>query len=147
MLSKTAEYAIRALVYIQLQNWEEKRPGFKEIAKNIESPEHFTAKILQVLTRHDLIKSIKGRNGGFFFDKKNKDLQLQKIIIAIDGEKSFTQCGFGFKICDHENKCPLHDDFSELRENYSFLIQKRTIQFLAKKILKGEAVLNQNIKQ
>ncbi len=146
MLSKTAEYAIRALVYIQLQNWEEKRPGFKEVAKNIESPEHFTAKILQVLTRYDLIKSLKGRNGGFFFDKENEDLQLYKIIVAIDGEKSFTRCSFGFKSCDHENKCPLHDDFSELRENYTVLVKKRTIQSLAKKILNGEAVLTQTIK-
>lgn len=146
MLSKTAEYAIRALVYIQLQNWNEKRPGFKEVAKNIESPEHFTAKILQVLTRFSLIKSLKGRNGGFFFDKENEDLQLYKIIKAIDGEKSFTQCGFGFTICDHENKCPLHDDFSDLRSNYTVLVKERTIQSLAKKILQGDAVLTQKIK-
>ncbi|WP_101310309.1 Rrf2 family transcriptional regulator [Labilibaculum manganireducens] len=145
MLSKTAEYAIRALVYVQLQNWEEKRPGFKEIAKNIESPEHFTAKILQVLTRFDLIKSLKGRNGGFFFDKEHEDLQLYKIITAIDGEKSFISCNFGFKGCDHENKCPLHDDFSELRKNYTVLVKKRTIQSLAKKILSGEAVLTQKL--
>lgn len=146
MLSKTAEYAIRALVYIQLQNWDEKRPGFKEVAKNIESPEHFTAKILQVLTRFDLIKSLKGRNGGFFFDKEHEDLQLYKIIAAIDGEKSFIRCGFGFKSCDHENKCPLHDDFSKLRENYTVLVKERTIQNLAKKIMNGEAVLTQTVK-
>ncbi|MDM8159311.1 Rrf2 family transcriptional regulator [Labilibaculum sp. K2S] len=146
MLSKTAEYAIRALVYIQLQNWEEKRPGFKEIAENIESPEHFTAKILQVLTRFSLIKSLKGRNGGFFFDKEHEDLQLYKIITAIDGEKSFISCSFGFKSCDQENKCPLHDDFSELRKNYTVLVKERTIQSLAKRILNGEAVLTQNIK-
>jgi len=145
MVSKTAEYAIRALVYIQLQNWDEKRPSFKEVAKNIESPEHFTAKILQVLTRFDLIKSLKGRNGGFFFDKENEDLQLYKVILTIDGEKSFTRCGFGFKSCDHENKCPMHDDFSELRDNYTVLVKERTIQSLAKKILNGEAVLTQNI--
>ncbi len=145
MLSKTAEYAIRALVYIQLQNWEEKRPGFKEIAKNIESPEHFTAKILQILTRFDLIKSFKGRNGGFFFDQDSEELQLHQIIVAIDGEKSFTRCSFGFKSCDHENKCPLHDDFAELRDNYAALVKVRTIQSLAKRILNGDAVLTQKV--
>jgi DNA-binding IscR family transcriptional regulator len=54
MLSKSAEYAIRALVYIQLQNWEGKRPGYREIAREIESPEHFTAKILQIMTRFNM---------------------------------------------------------------------------------------------
>lgn len=143
MLSKTAEYAIRALVYIQLQNWEQKRPGFKEIAKNIESPEHFTAKILQILTRFELVKSNKGRNGGFFFDPDKEDLQLHPIIVAIDGEKSFTRCSFGLKSCDKNKKCPLHDDFSELRDNYAVLVKERTIQILAKKILSGKAFLTQ----
>lgn len=145
MLSKTAEYAIRALVYIQLQNWEEKRPGFKEIATNIKSPEHFTAKILQILTRFELIKSFKGRNGGFFFDQDSEELQLHRIIFAIDGEKSFTQCSFGLKSCDENNRCPLHDDFSELRDNYAALVKERTIQTLAKRILNGDAVLTQKI--
>ncbi|WP_372755505.1 Rrf2 family transcriptional regulator [Labilibaculum sp.] len=145
MLSKTAEYAIRALVYIQLQNWENKRPGFKEIAINIKSPEHFTAKILQILTRFELIKSIKGRNGGFFFDPNRKDLSLNQIIIAIDGEELFTRCSFGFEKCDGNNRCPLHDDFAELRNNYAVLVKKRSVQSLAKKILSGKAVLTQNI--
>ena len=37
MLGKTTEYAIRALVYIYIQNIEGERPGFKEIAKMIDS--------------------------------------------------------------------------------------------------------------
>lgn len=146
MLSKTAEYAVRALVYIQLQNWEDKRPGFKEIAKNIKSPEHFTAKILQILTRYELIKSIKGRNGGFFFDPNSKALSLHQIIVAIDGEKLFTQCSFGLEKCDNNNRCPLHDDFAELRDNYTVLVQERTIQSLAEKIRSGKAILTQDNK-
>lgn len=39
MLSKSTEYAIRALVFVQLRNWEKKRPGVGEIAKEIEAPE------------------------------------------------------------------------------------------------------------
>ena len=145
MLSKTAEYAIRALVYIQLQNWEGKRPGYREIAREIESPEHFTAKILQVMTRFDLINSLKGRNGGFAFDERDEPLQLYRVIVAIDGEKSFTHCSFGFKSCDGENKCPLHDEFSKIRNNFEKLVKTETIQNLAVRIKSGEAVLTQKI--
>ena len=69
MLGKTTEYAIRSLVYVFIQNQEGKRPGFKEIAKKINSPEQFTAKVLQNLARAELISSIKGRGGGFFFNR------------------------------------------------------------------------------
>ncbi len=71
MLSKSSEYAIRALVFIQLCNWEKKRPGVGEIAKEIEAPEAYTAKILQTLTKNKLLDSMKGRGGGFFFMKIN----------------------------------------------------------------------------
>ncbi len=145
MLSKTVEYAIRALVYIQLQNWEGKRPGYRKIAQEIESPEHFTAKILQIFTRFELINSMKGRNGGFAFDETMKPLQLFRVIAAVDGEKSFNKCSFGFKSCDVKNKCPLHDEFSKIRENFESMVKKETIQSLAQRIREGKAVLTQKV--
>lgn len=145
MLSKTAEYAIRALVYIQMQNWEGKRPGYREVAREIESPEHFTAKILQTMTRFGMIYSLKGRNGGFAFDEGDEPLPLYRVIVAIDGEKAFTRCSFGFKSCGGENKCPLHDEFSKIRNNFYKLVRTETIQLLAERIKDGSAVLTQTI--
>ena len=74
MLVKSTEYAIRALVYIQLQNWNKKRPGVIEIAKEIEAPAAYSAKILQTLTRHKLVDSMKGRGGGFFLTMELRTL-------------------------------------------------------------------------
>lgn len=105
MLGKTSEYAIRALVYVYIQNLEGKRPGFKEIAKKIDSPEQFTAKVLQNLTRAKLISSMKGRGGGFFFDHPATPLTLYEIIRVVEGEVFFSKCGFGLKRCDSENPC------------------------------------------
>jgi len=141
MLGKTTEYAIRALVYIFIQNLEGKRPGFKEISEKIDSPEHFTAKILQNLARAELISSMKGRGGGFFFDQPSVALTLYEVISALEGEKSFTKCGFGLKRCDANNPCPLHNDYSAAREGFFRLVNKETIQSLACKINEQKAVL------
>ena len=96
MLSKTTEYAIRSLVYISVQNKKGMRPGFKEIAKEINSPEQFTAKVLQKLTKNKLVHSMKGRGGGFFFSE-NEFPSLYDTIIIMEGENYFTKCGFGLK--------------------------------------------------
>ncbi len=80
MLSKSTEYAIRALVFVQLRNWEQKRPGVGEIAKEIEAPEAYTAKILQILTKNKLMDSMKGRGGGFFFKDNQSSLTLYDVI-------------------------------------------------------------------
>ena len=142
MFGKTTEYAIRALVYIFIQNQEGKRPGFKEISKKIDSPEQFTAKVLQNLARAQLISSMKGRGGGFFFEQSASPLTIYDVIRVMEGEKFFSKCGFGLKRCDGENPCPLHDDYSLVREDFSRLVRKATIQSLAQKINEQKAVLS-----
>ena len=51
MFSKTCEYAIRATIYIASESSAGKRCGIRDIARKIESPEPFTAKILQRLVK------------------------------------------------------------------------------------------------
>lgn len=142
MLSKATEYAIRALVYIIMQNKKGKRPGFKEIAKEIDSPEQFTAKILQILTKRGLLQSVKGRGGGFFFNDLSKSISLYDVINVMEGPEFFKKCGFGLKNCDAENPCPLHDEYMIIREIYYQLTNKTSIQSLADKISAKKAVLS-----
>ena len=141
MLSKATEYAVRALVYIAIQNAEGKRPGFKEIAQKIDSPEQFTAKILQTLARKGLIGSAKGRGGGFFFQDHRNALPLYDVVTALEGDWSLSKCGFGLKSCDAENPCPLHQEYLPIREGLYNLLKKETIQSLAVKILGNTATL------
>ena len=142
MLGKTTEYAIRSLVYIYIQNTEGKRPGFKKIAKNIDSPEGFTGKVLQIITRNGLVSSMKGRGGGFFFDNSEKPLTLLDVINVTEGQGFFHKCGFGLKLCDDHNPCPMHDEYTTVRNSFYNLVNKTTIQSLANKINKREATLN-----
>ena len=141
MLGKATEYAIRALVYIYMQNQAGKRPGFREISKKINSPEQFTAKILQNLAREKLVRSMKGRGGGFFFDHPAALLPLYEVIRVVEGESFFNKCGFGLKRCNSENPCPLHDEYSPVRERFFSLVKNVTIQSLAAKIYDNKGVL------
>ena len=141
MLSKTTEYAIRALVYVYIQNQNGRRPGYKEISKEIDSPEQFTAKVLQNLARAALVSSMKGRGGGFFFEDSLAALSLYEIIRVIEDEKFFSKCGFGLKSCDCKNPCPLHNDYYPVRKGFYNLVKNTTIQSLANKINEHKAIL------
>ena len=140
MFSKEAEYAIRALVYIQSKNMNGKKPGVEEISNTIDSPRFFTARILHRLTKMGFIGSQKGRNGGFFFDPKRPVLPLKEVITAIDGDKLFTGCGFGLKQCDENHPCPLHNQYALIRNALNTLTTTQTIQSLA-----GNFTLNQTL--
>lgn len=142
MLSKSAEYAMRALVFIQLRNWEQKRPGVGEISREIEAPESYTAKILQTLTKRKLLNSMKGRGGGFFFTENQSNLSLYDVIHVVEGDACFHKCGFGLKQCNNDNPCPLHEKYKVLRDGFFKIVNTETIKSLSEKILQGSAVLN-----
>ena len=136
MFNKETEYALRGLVYIQMQNFQGRRPGIAEIAQEIEAPPFYTAKILQRMVRNGFVSSLKGKGGGFYFDKDAKDLSLKDLIVSVEGSKTLTSCAFGLKYCDGENPCPMHDKYALIRESINHLVSDETIQSLARKYTK-----------
>lgn len=137
MFNKETEYALRGMVYIQIQNLKGLRPGIAEIATEIEAPHFYTAKILQRMVRLGLVFSIKGKGGGFYFNSENPELPLKDIIQATEGSKTYSGCGFGMKHCDESNPCPLHKQYAPIREAINKLVSDETVQSLAKKTLEG----------
>ena len=140
MFNKETEYALRGMVYIQLQNFDGKRPGIAEIAEQIDAPHFYTAKILQRLVRQGFIESQKGKGGGFYFDTKKADVSLKQLIIATEGDSLFCGCGFGLKQCDENNPCPLHDKYAAIRDALNQLVTEENVQSLAQKTLRGEVM-------
>ena len=134
MFNKETEYALRGLVYIKIQNLQERRPGIEEIAKEIEAPRFYIAKILHRLVRAGFVESLKGKGGGFFFDPEKPDLSLETLISATEGDRSFSGCGFGLKQCSDNNQCPLHEKYVPVREKIKKLVSEESVQSLAKKV-------------
>ena len=138
MFNKETEYALRGLVYIKIQNLNKRRPGIDEIAKEIDAPRFYIAKILQRMVRAGFVKSMKGKGGGFFFDPEKSDIRLDTLISAIEGDRSFSGCGFGLKQCNDEDPCPLHEKYAPIRDKIRRLVAQESVQSLAKKVYKNE---------
>ncbi|MGK0254330.1 MAG: Rrf2 family iron-sulfur cluster assembly transcriptional regulator [Mariniflexile sp.] len=142
MFSKACEYGIKAAIFIAINSYENKRVGPKAIAKEINSPQAFTAKILQDLVRHDIVYSIKGAHGGFMLDKnKISSIKLSQIVQAIDGDKIYNGCGLGLEICDENHPCPVHDKFKVVRDELKHMLENTTLEELALNIKSGESFL------
>jgi Rrf2 family protein len=142
MFNKETEYALRGLVYIQIQNARGRKPGIAEIAKEIETPQFYMAKILQRLAKQGLVQSAKGKGGGFYFDKDKPDLPLKEVIQFTEGTEFFNSCAFGLKKCSDDNPCPMHERYALIRESISQMVTQESIQSFANKILNGHASIN-----
>ena len=142
MFNKETEYALRGLVYIQVQNTRNHKPGIAEIAKEIETPQFYMAKILQRLAKQGLVQSAKGKGGGFYFDKNKPELSLREVIQFTEGTEILNSCAFGLKICNDDNPCPMHERYKEIRESIGQMINQESIQSFAHKIISGNASIN-----
>ena len=141
MFSKACEYAIRASLYISFKSSGGAKLGIKEISEEIDSPAHFTAKILQTLTREGIISSIKGPNGGFFVDPKAKPVPLNAIVKAIDGDNILHSCSLGLKECSDRFPCPIHHDIKLYKEKLRKIMKEKTLQQLGNDLAKGKTFL------
>ncbi|MDZ7845357.1 MAG: Rrf2 family transcriptional regulator [Owenweeksia sp.] len=97
MFSKACEYGIKASICIAQKQSNNQRVGLREIAKTIDSPVAFTAKILQILTRAGYLISTKGPSGGFVLAYPARDISLAEIVAAIDGDAIFTHAAWDWR--------------------------------------------------
>jgi len=141
MFSQAAKYAAKAVIYIWTQSLEDRKVGAKEIGSKIDSPEAFTAKILQTLVRAKLIGSIKGPNGGFFVDESHAKFTLKDIIKVIEGDNLFAGCSLGLPNCSEKNPCPLHFEVVKVRKELDTMLTSKSIKLLAVEVIKGETRL------
>lgn len=142
MFSKACEYGIRASIFIATKSSEGVRVGIKDVAKEIDSPEPFTAKIMQILTRNGIIHSAKGVGGGFEVSTEAlKSIKLIQIVDAIDGDTVYKGCGIGLKECSETQPCPVHNQFKKIRELLLTMLTNTTLEELALGVNAGDFYL------
>ncbi len=112
--SRSAEYAIRAFVYLA-EVPEGKYAMVKNIAEECDIPTHFLAKILQQLARKGFLRSSKGPTGGFTLRRPPEEINLLEIVDAIDGLEEYQRCLGGMAECNDDAPCGMHDSWKELR--------------------------------
>jgi Rrf2 family transcriptional regulator, nitric oxide-sensitive transcriptional repressor len=105
MISQTAEYALRAIVYLADQRNEPHTTA--QIADASVIPAGYLAKVMQSLGRARLVHSQRGLKGGFVLAKDPKDMTLLEVVNAVDPIRRFHECPLG--LATHQGDlCPLH---------------------------------------
>ncbi|HET8736534.1 MAG TPA: Rrf2 family transcriptional regulator [Pricia sp.] len=128
MFSKACEYGIRAATYIATQSLTGRRVSLREIAEEIDSPMAFTAKILQQLSRNQILDSAKGAAGGFEIERARIDqIRLGDIVFAIDGNAVYAGCGLGLRECNAAKPCPVHDKFVAIRNDLQQMLENTSL--------------------
>lgn len=105
MLSQTVEYALRAVVFLAQ---EPKTPRTSnEIFEHVQVPLSYLRKIMQQLTKGNIVESHRGKSGGFVLKKSPDALTILEIINVIDLMRPLESCPLkNGSSCN--TLCPLH---------------------------------------
>ena len=119
MFSQTAEYALRAVVW--LANNDDAPMTTNEIAKATQVPPDYLSKVLWALGRSGLVHAQRGKNGGFTLATPAEELSILDVINAVDPVQRIVSCPLGLK--GHEQLCPLHrrldDALRQIEETFA----------------------------
>lgn len=133
--SKKCEYGLQAVLFMATQTNDCVFPA-EEISNKLDIPKEFISKILQSLTESGIIKSKKGKSGGFKLAKHPSKIKLIDIVDAIDGLDSFNSCLLGFRECSPDKPCPVHEQWGVLRTKAYEMLSSETIDKFKEKTLK-----------
>ena len=141
MFLKSTEYAIRATLYIAKNGDIDRKLSIQEISKAINSPQAFTAKILQTLSANAIVLSTPGPKGGFYMTDKARNLSMNSLLNAIGEGRFFDKCILGLNKCSDVKPCPMHAQYKPLKEKLRKMFDEKTIGSLAQKLDGGNTFI------
>ena len=126
MLSRTSQYAMRAMLYIA-EHGSESPVLAKDIAQQTRIPRQYLSTILRDAVRAGLLKSSRGRGGGFKLARPNHRIRLLDIFKSYEDINAKTGCPFGQARCSDEKPCAFHDHWKPVAEAYEKMLRETTV--------------------
>lgn len=137
LFSRTAQYAIQALVFM-VGHGKRELVSARSIADQLGVPAPYLSKIMQLLSRGGFVESYRGPRGGFRLRDDAAGLSLLELAVLVEGPSTTDHCVLGLKTCGDEHPCPLHRRWIPVKERVIALLRRHTVGMLAKAIRTGK---------
>jgi Rrf2 family protein len=137
MLSKKAQYALQALMYMADKN--PYQPTLiADISEKRSIPIKFLENILLQLKNAGVLDSKKGKGGGYYFRLAPEDIPLARIIRLIDGPIAMLPCVslYFYERCKNcnESHCGIHDTMVLVRDATLKILENKTVADLSRSV-------------
>ncbi len=135
MLSRAADYAVRAVVYLAGLE-----PGLRvaqhEIARAIDAPNTFAGKVLQRLVASGLVDSRRGKAGGFCLTERGRTGSMYDVVVAVDGHPALNDCLSASGRCARAPFCAAHRVWGIAQSQVVGILKAARIEALAEETVR-----------
>jgi len=124
--NKTTSYSLNILSYMANNG------GGNISADSLHSklgiPYQYLRRVLTTLSKNGIIRSSRGRLGGFELGRDKKDIYIADIIEITEGFENFNKCVLGFHECPFDDKCAIHDLWEESRNKVLSVLKETSVE-------------------
>jgi Rrf2 family iron-sulfur cluster assembly transcriptional regulator len=114
-LTRRGDYAVRAMLALAVMDGD--RPvSARRIAERMDIPVRFLPHVLSDLVRAGLVVGTTGRTGGYRLARRPADLDLLRIVDAVEDDGDAARCVLRGGPCGVDGRCAVHDAFSAATE-------------------------------
>jgi len=131
-LSNSSQYAIRILSYMALHR-EEHFLNATQLSDKLQIPYKFLTKIMTEVVKSGLVISIRGRDGGYKFNKATSEITLDEILNIFHDYIKDEECVLGIGFCNNVCKCALHDQWVEPKILMQKMFRESSLEDIAGK--------------
>jgi Rrf2 family iron-sulfur cluster assembly transcriptional regulator len=128
--SGRTEYAIRGLSELASRAGEA-FVMLDDVVTGTDLPRDFLAKIFQDLVRAGILKSARGRGGGFALAHPPHEVTLMNVVEAMEGPNRLDRCVIGLDKCSDAMPCAQHDLYKPIRQRLRDYLMTTTLADLA----------------
>ena len=133
-LTSKGRYAVMAL--IDIAKFDNINPvSLRDISLRQGISVDFLEQIFSKLKKSEIVKSIRGTQGGYILSKKPSEIKLNNIFDAIDEKVKTVQCKKeSKKSCNGKSsKCVTHDLWNELETHINSFFEQKSLEDLVSK--------------
>lgn len=125
-LSTKGRYGVKAMVDLAL-NYGTAPVSIKTISKRQNISEYYLEQLFSPLRKADLIKSIRGAQGGYVLNREPKDIKISDIIYVLEGPIEVSDCVDGSS-CDNLQYCATRILWKKIQDSIDSVIKSITLQ-------------------
>lgn len=136
VVSMAVEYAMIAMVYLALRHSPSAKKKKRvitvdEISKETGISISFLSKIMLLLYRAGLVRSSRGRNGGYLLAKPPERISCHDVLKAVEGPVRMNVCQIEPEKCPATFSCPFYSMWCELQSNVENILSSYSLHSIA----------------
>lgn len=126
-LSTKGKYGLKAIFELSLHVEEGPIP-LNVIASRQKIPEQYLEQIFSILKKSQLIKSVRGAQGGYLLNENPKNITVGDVLSILEGPVALSQCILDEGACENANDCSTKIVWEKLKKGIEDVLNSITLQ-------------------